>query len=413
MRFPSGRRGRAVLFALGLALVALVTSAAGQASGPPSLAWFVSGTQASAYDYGTVAIGAKPSQTFTLKNSGGSATSALTIALTGSSAFTKTSDSCMATSLGPNKTCTVIVRYAPSTGNGDSATLTATGKKPAATASITLTGSGAVDWPMFHNTLSRDGWNSSEHVLSPTTVSGLTQKWTTTTGGSVESSPAVASGVVYVGSDDGGLYAVDAATGAIEWKTSTGGAISSSPAVANGTVYVGSDDGRLYTVDAATGAIEWERITGGAIDSTPAIVNGTVYVGSADGRLYALDPVTGAAKWERITSGQIESSPAVANGLVYFVSDEGKLYALDATTGAATWITSIAGLFYCTPAVANGVVYLGSPADGTLYALDAVTGVIKWTKTTNGAVFSSPAVANGVVYVGSDDASVYAFGLAG
>jgi outer membrane protein assembly factor BamB len=49
----------------------------------------------------------------------------------------------------------------------------------------------------------------------------------------VESSPAVADGVVYVGSDDTNLYAFDATTGALRWSTATANTVQSSPAVAN------------------------------------------------------------------------------------------------------------------------------------------------------------------------------------
>jgi eukaryotic-like serine/threonine-protein kinase len=52
--------------------------------------------------------------------------------------------------------------------------------------------------------------------------------------------------VVYVGSGDNSLYAVDARTGNKLWSFATGAAIISSPAVANGVVYVGSYDGKLY-----------------------------------------------------------------------------------------------------------------------------------------------------------------------
>jgi hypothetical protein len=93
------------------------------------------------HDYGAVDVGQTASQTFTLTNSGGSATGALTIALAGAPAFDKTADSCTETSLGPRKSCSVTVEYAPtSAGQGDTAMLTATGKKPAATSSLTLTG---------------------------------------------------------------------------------------------------------------------------------------------------------------------------------------------------------------------------------------------------------------------------------
>ena len=57
------------------------------------------------------------------------------------------------------------------------------------------------------------------------------------------SSPAVANGVVYVGSADGTLYALNASTGARLWGYSARGQLISSPAVANGVVYIGTDDG--------------------------------------------------------------------------------------------------------------------------------------------------------------------------
>jgi eukaryotic-like serine/threonine-protein kinase len=66
------------------------------------------------------------------------------------------------------------------------------------------------------------------------------EKWTATRGSAVDSSPAVANGVVYVGSTDGNLYAFNASTGATKWTATAGGVIESSPAVANEVVYVGS-----------------------------------------------------------------------------------------------------------------------------------------------------------------------------
>ena len=62
----------------------------------------------------------------------------------------------------------------------------------------------------------------------------------------VASSPAVANGVVYVGSLDNNVYALKASTGHLLWKYTTGFFVFSSPAVANGMVYVGSDDKNVY-----------------------------------------------------------------------------------------------------------------------------------------------------------------------
>jgi len=63
--------------------------------------------------------------------------------------------------------------------------------------------------------------------------------------------------VVYVGSFNSRVYALDARTGRVLWNYSTGGYVESSPAVANGVVYVGSDDDNVYALDAATGVKLW------------------------------------------------------------------------------------------------------------------------------------------------------------
>ena len=68
------------------------------------------------------------------------------------------------------------------------------------------------------------------------------------TGDRVESSPAIAEGVVYFGSFDHSLYAASASTGELLWQYATEGPVSSSPMVAGGVVYVGSTDGSLYAI---------------------------------------------------------------------------------------------------------------------------------------------------------------------
>jgi outer membrane protein assembly factor BamB/PKD repeat protein len=237
------------------------------------------------------------------------------------------------------------------------------------------------------------------------------EKWRFETGGGVSSSPAVANGVVYVGSNDNNLSAIDAATGTVKWWFATGNYVYSSPAVANGVVYVGSYDNNLYAIDAVTGTEKWRFATGNYVYSSPAVANGVVYVGSYDNNLYAIDAVTGTEKWRFATGNYVYSSPAVANGVVYVGSYDNNIYAIDVATGKEKWRFETGGGVSSSPAVANGVVYFGS-WDGNLYAIDAVNGTEKWRFTTGIGVSSSPAVANGVVYVGSYDTNIYAIDVA-
>jgi outer membrane protein assembly factor BamB len=272
------------------------------------------------------------------------------------------------------------------------------------------------DWAQFRFEPRHRGMNPYENVLSPATVGSMDLHWNYRIGAQSLSSPAVANGVVYVGSDDGYLYALNASTGALLWKYTTDNVLRSSPAVANGVVYVGDLDGFLYALNASTGALLWKYNTGEVIQlSSPAVADGVVYIGAfnPDSNLYALNASTGALLWVyRMRADEIESSPAVANGVVYVGSSSydcyGRcnLYALNASTGALLWSYTTAGPIWSSPAVANGVVYVGD-LGGFLYALNASTGALLWVYTTaTGAIFSSPAVANSVVYVGSD--SLYA-----
>jgi serine/threonine-protein kinase len=233
------------------------------------------------------------------------------------------------------------------------------------------------------------------------------QIWTAPAEGSISSSPAMAKDLVYVGSHDHKLYAFDASTGQQKWASSTQDQIKSSPAVVNGMVYVGSYDHKLYAFDASTGQQKWAFATGDAIFASPAVANGIVYIGSKDGRLYALDASTGQQKWASSTGGPITSSPAVFYHVVYVGSQDDKLYAFGASTGQRKWAAPTGSKIDSSPAIDNGTIYVGS-RDHKLYAFDATTGQQKWTFSTKNGVFASPTIANGIVYVGSWDHRLYA-----
>ena len=240
--------------------------------------------------------------------------------------------------------------------------------------------------------------------------------WTAAVGGilgTAYSSPVVANGVVYIGSDDDKLYAFNASTGASLWTATTGGQITSTPAFANGMVYVNSEDDSVYAFDATTGVQLWKFTTGSYFFASPAIVNGIVYVSSYDGHVYALDASTGVVIWiATIGSKDVAaSSPAVANGAVY-VGANNTLYAFNASTGAQLWMDATGSDIFSSPAVANGVVYVGSD-DDKVSAFDATDGSMLWDAITGSYIRSSPAVANGVVYVGSGDHKLYAYHLPG
>ena len=115
----------------------------------------------------------------------------------------------------------------------------------------------------------------------------------------------------------------------ILWKFETGGDVNSSPSVVGGVVYFGSGDGNLYALDSKTGKEKWRFETGDVVFSSPSVVGGVVYFGSVDNNLYALDSKTGKEKWRFETGSYVYSSPSVVGGVVYFGSEDNYLYAVE------------------------------------------------------------------------------------
>ncbi len=241
------------------------------------------------------------------------------------------------------------------------------------------------------------------------------------------SSPAVADGTVLVGSGDGHLYALDAASGKGKWRVETGGRVRASPAVSGGTVYVGSLDGSVYAADLATGALKWRFDTEGhglssarfgfdrkSIQSSPAVADGTVYIGARDGSLYALDAATGKQRW-RASHGMswVITGPAVWDGKVFVGSSDARfMQAVDAKTGREVWRVPMPSSVWSSPSIAGSTLYVGDTG-GEAHALDARTGRTLWTFDTGGGIFGAPVPVDGAVLVTSSDGNLYSLGAGG
>jgi eukaryotic-like serine/threonine-protein kinase len=210
-------------------------------------------------------------------------------------------------------------------------------------------------------------------------------RWRFQTEGRVRSSPAVVEGRVYVGSMDGRLYALELASGHPIWQFDTEGhslrsgdfgfdrrTIQSSPAVADGRVFVGSRDGFLYAVDAGSGRLLWRvdhRMSW--VNTSPAVAGGLVFAGSSDERfVQAVDAKTGKERWHFPTERPVWSSPAVAGPLVYFGDGSGTVYAVERATGIERWRHKSGRRILSSPLPADGLLYVGND-DGGVYALRA------------------------------------------
>ena len=172
----------------------------------------------------------------------------------------------------------------------------------------------AGDWSLFGQNLQNTATTGAN---SGKDVSQLRVKWTFTTSGDVSARAAVANGVAYFPDWGGNLYAINAGNGQLIWshQLSDYGLTGSftgvyhsrtTPAVAGGTLYVGSQEGAyLLAINAATGNLIWKTQLETAdpfaiVTTSPAVSNGVVYTGvasTAEGAtLFGAFPIPGSAR---------------------------------------------------------------------------------------------------------------------
>jgi outer membrane protein assembly factor BamB len=267
---------------------------------------------------------------------------------------------------------------------------------------------GDVAWSQARFGPSHLGVNPFETILSPTTVGGLHQLWATHVGGDVGlSAPAVVDGVVYIGSWDRRIYAIEADTGGILWSTLTDEIHEDAPAVANGIVYSHSNAGTLYAMDATTGDVLWTADPGHAVSSPTVSGNHVLVLGY--GELDAYDGQTGELIWSAGPIDLAVNAPTVARGRILVVDEGGFVTAVNPRNGTIVWQRRIKDESFqlSTPAVANDVLYVGAAGSNTVYAINAENGRVVWQTELDSLMDSSPAVANGVVYIGGY-AGIYA-----
>jgi outer membrane protein assembly factor BamB len=236
-----------------------------------------------------------------------------------------------------------------------------------------------------------DVWNSS--ALYAFSAFGGTIMWNSTFAG-YPGDPVVDGNLVYVSSSRrdenrnifaGDIHAFDRFTGVEAWTFTTGGEVSSVVVSMEGVVYVGSADRNIYALNASDGTKLWNYTTV-ATAGTPVIANGNIYVNSG-GNLYCLNAFTGKKIWNYTTEGPTSSRPTVNGDLVYFGSEgpvafatftNHTLYALNALTGKKIWSYTIEGSVG-TPVVSGNVLYFCSSSstfesidwqeDGAVYAI--------------------------------------------
>jgi outer membrane protein assembly factor BamB len=238
--------------------------------------------------------------------------------------------------------------------------------------------------------------------------------WRREFGRCIAASPALGGGVVYVGlmgpapcthadrRASGLLVALNARTGRVLWRFRAG-VIESSPLLLGHVVYFGSWDRRVYAVNVRTHRPRWVFETGGEVKGGVAAAGRTIYADSYDGRVYALDARSGRLRWSASAErgltgrGRFYATPSVAYGRVYVGATDGLVYAFGAVSGRLLWARRTGSYVYGAAAVWRQGVFVGS-YDHRFYRLDARTGRIRWSFDAGHAITGAPTVLDGLVY---------------
>ena len=193
--------------------------------------------------------------------------------------------------------------------------------------------------------------------------------WQFQTEGQILGAPAVVDGLVFVGSNDRRIVALDEESGSVVWEHPLDIQPNSVPTVAGDFLYWGLRDGRIIALDYKTGDTVWTYKTGAAIYGAPTVVDGVLYVGSSDGGIYVLDALTGEERWNKITQNWVVSSPSVDQGILVFGGQDGELYMFDANNGTLRHQVDLGSGVDNSTTIVDGIAYLATRS-GTLVAFD-------------------------------------------
>ncbi len=182
------------------------------------------------------------------------------------------------------------------------------------------------------------------------------------------------------------------------WRIETGGQISASPAIMDGTLYVGNNDGSLFAIDVTSGQVLWKAHVPNPLMSDPLVYGNVVIVGEGDptsrtsspsepvmvgqgaSALIAFDRSSGEIRWQTPLSGSAMPTPAIIDGILVNHDGAGYINGLDPATGKkryARWLGSMASMTAVLP-VGRGDFVTSGVGSNAVWRLHADGGGVVW-----------------------------------
>ncbi|MEI6082702.1 MAG: PQQ-binding-like beta-propeller repeat protein [Verrucomicrobiota bacterium] len=330
---------------------------------------------------------------------------------------------------------------------------------------------GKTEWAMYRGGLDRRGGgrDGAPDPVGGGEVWAFAQKFKT-----YYSSPAIIGNRIVAGAakkevfaDRGGIYCLDAQSGAMVWEFAPSDfrATYSSPAVSGKYVVCGeglhlTTDARIFCLSFETGKKLWEVKSASHVESSPCIYTNMVFCGAGADGVYAMRLDTPPGKspvvWhlksfrdmglDSANTFHCDSSLAAVNGRVYFTSAElhdgdwSGIACVDAATGKCIWKVDTSMPVWGSPTIISNRLFVGmgngnmvesaeqywarkqqelrkagkSPkeisalapkyaAGGELWAIDAITGKTNWVRKLGKTMLGTVAVADDRLYFAGSD----------
>ncbi len=241
--------------------------------------------------------------------------------------------------------------------------------------------------------------------------------WRYSTDDSFEASPAIHDKTLFVGSSAGIFTAIDIETGTKKWIFETSAKIAGAPNIAkseNKTLVVfGSYDNNLYALNCADGEKIWSSKSDHYINGTPAVSDGKIMFGGCDGRLRCISVKNGKALFKIKTDSYIPASPAIFASCCFTALYSGKLICIDLKTQKILWTfedENRKGSFISSPAASSESLIIGSK-NRYLYSINPLSGSKTWYFRASGAFEAAPIIIRNRVIATSNDGIIYLLNL--
>ena len=190
--------------------------------------------------------------------------------------------------------------------------------------------------------------------------------------------------------------------------------IETNPLIVDDYIYLADQHNMFYSLNFKDGTTLWSYETAKPVRSSPSVSGTSVYFGCDDGTIYSLNRFSGRANWTYKTGSAIYAAPALDDQALYVGSTDSAFYAIQLKEGTLLWKYKIGdtvpGKFFSTAAVNENKVIVGA-TDGCVYAFNKKDGTLVWKFQTQSAISTAPIITNKFVYVGSQDSYIYAIDL--